>query len=67
MEAVLKQAAFTREHLAETLRATDTRDPGFADTLIAVRDSGLFTADEVAELVGLSRARLYQIMGKTGA
>jgi predicted DNA-binding transcriptional regulator AlpA len=34
--------------------------------LIAVRESGLFTVDEVAELVGLSRARLYQLMDKAG-
>jgi hypothetical protein len=65
VEAVLKQAAFTREHLAEVLRKTNTRDPGFPETLIAVRESGLFTVDELAELVGLSRARLYQLMGKT--
>ncbi len=63
---MLKQAAFTREHLADVLRETDTRDPGFPDTLVAVRESGLFTVDELAELVGLSRARLYQIMDKTG-
>jgi hypothetical protein len=64
--ALLKQAAFTRDHLSDVLRETDTRDPGFPDTLIAVRESGLFTVDEVAELVGLSRARLYQLMDKAG-
>jgi hypothetical protein len=34
------------------LRQTDTKDPAFLATLVAVRETGLFTVDELAELVG---------------
>jgi hypothetical protein len=64
VEALLKQAVLARESLAGALGQTDTKDSAFPVTLVAVRESGLFTVDELAELVGLSRARLYQLMGK---
>jgi DNA-binding phage protein len=66
VEALLKQAVLARESLADALRQTDTKDPAFPATLDAVRETGLFTVEELAELVGLSRARLYQLMGKPG-
>lgn len=64
MEALLNQAAIAREHLADALRRTDTKDPDFPSALAAVRESRLFTVDELAELVGLSRARIYQLMNE---
>ncbi len=64
MDALLSQAVLARDHLADALRRTDIKDSDFPATLVAVRESRLFTVDELAELVGLSRARIYQRMNE---
>jgi hypothetical protein len=64
VDALLSQAVLARDHLADALRRTDTKDPGFPAVLVCVRESRLFTVDELAELVGLSRARIYQLMNE---
>jgi hypothetical protein len=43
---------------------TAPRDDQFVKDLAEVRDSGLFTMDELAVLAGVSRARLFQILPK---
>jgi len=64
IDALLKHAVLARESLADALRATDTRDPDFPAALVAVRESRLFTVEELADLIGLSRARVYQLMNE---
>jgi alkylated DNA nucleotide flippase Atl1 len=51
--------------LAEELRTTDHADPDFPQLLRAVRDARVFTGGELAELIGLSRARLYELLSES--
>jgi hypothetical protein len=51
-------------NFADALRETDHRDPDFALLLAEVRASRLFSVDEIAELVGLSRSRVYELVNE---
>lgn len=54
----LRLAVQARDNLAAALRDAP-RDPVL---LAEVRDSGLFTMRELAEVTGLSRSRLYALL-----
>lgn len=43
---------------------TDHDDPDFPELLRLVRDSRIFTGTELAALVGLGRARLYELLAE---
>ncbi len=60
----LRRCVAARDVLAEELRTTDHADPDFPELLRLVRDSRLFTGAELAALVGLSRARLYELLAE---
>jgi hypothetical protein len=60
----LRRCVAARDVLADELRATDHTDPDFPELLRAVRDASIFTGTELAELIGLSRARLYELLAK---
>jgi hypothetical protein len=60
----LRRCIAARDVLSEELRMTDHNDPDFPELLRLVRDSRLFTGAELAELVGLSRARLYELLAE---
>jgi hypothetical protein len=60
----LRRCVAARDVLAEELGASDHADPDFPALLRAVRDARIFTGTELAELIGLSRARLYELLAK---
>jgi hypothetical protein len=60
----LRRCIAARDVLSEELRMTDHNDPEFPQLLRLVRDSGLFTGSDLADLVGLSRARLYELLAE---
>lgn len=60
----LRRCVAARDVLAEELRATDHDDPDFPELLRLVRDARVFTGAELAALVGLSRARLYELLAE---
>ena len=60
----LRRCVAARDVLSEDLRTTDHADPGFPELLRLVRDARIFTGSELAELVGLSRARLYELLAE---
>jgi hypothetical protein len=60
----LRRCVAARDVLAEELRTTDHTDPDFPELLRLVRDARVFTGTELAELVGLSRARLYELLAE---
>lgn len=61
----LRLAVQGRENLAAVLRDAP-RDAAFPSLLADVHDSGLFTAAELAAAAGLSRSRLYVLLGEAG-
>lgn len=60
----LRLAIAARENLADAIRETDQRDPDFAVILYDVWASGLFSVQEIGELVGLSRSRAYELVNE---
>jgi hypothetical protein len=60
----LRRCVAARDVLAEELRATDHDDPDFPELLRLVREARVFTGAELAALVGLSRARLYELLAE---
>lgn len=60
----LRRCVAARDVLSEELRTTDHADPDFPELLRLVRDARIFTGSELAELVGLSRARLYELLSE---
>ena len=60
----LRRCVAARDVLAEELRATDHDDPDFPELLRLVREARIFTGAELAALVGLSRARLYELLAE---
>ena len=58
----LQRCVAAREVLAQDLSTTDHDDPDFPELLRRVRDANVFTGAELAKVIGLSRARLYEIM-----
>jgi hypothetical protein len=60
----LRRCVAARDVLAEELRATDHDDPDFPELLRLVRDARVFKGAELAALVGLSRARLYELLAE---
>lgn len=60
----LRRCVAARDVLAEELRSTDHDDPDFPELLRLVREARVFTGAELAALVGLSRARLYELLAE---
>lgn len=60
----LRRCVAARDILSEELRTTDHADPDFPELLRLVRDARVFTGSELAALVGLSRARLYELLAE---
>ena len=60
----LRRCVAARDGLAEELRTTDHDDPDFPELLRLVREARVFTGAELAALVGLSRARLYELLAE---
>jgi phage antirepressor YoqD-like protein len=60
----LRLAVAARENLTVALQESPHDDPDFPALLRQVKDSGLFTVAELAEIVGLGRSRLYEILGE---
>lgn len=60
----LHRCIAARDVLSKELSTTDHDDPDFPELLRLVRDANIFTGTELAELVGLSRARLYELLAE---
>jgi hypothetical protein len=58
----LHRCVAARDVLAQDLATTDHSDPDFPELLRLVRDANVFTGAELAKLIGLSRARLYELL-----
>jgi hypothetical protein len=60
----LRLCIAARDVLSAELGMTDHDDPDFPELLRLVRDSRIFTGTELAALVGLGRARLYELLAE---
>jgi hypothetical protein len=58
----LHRCVAARDVLAQDLGTTDHEDPDFPELLRQVRDANVFTGAELAKVIGLSRARLYELL-----
>jgi hypothetical protein len=60
----LRQYAQAHETLRQTLHDMPRDDGEFPAALAAVRDTGLVTIVELADWVGLSRSRVYELLAE---